>query len=176
MVATNQKITQEQYNEIKALINSNSLAGIVVDFIESPKVFFPLFGADFSTNTFEFAVTSITTEEEVFNRKSLNVIGCTIKSDLSITFNSSCDYFLTLSVNAINRVIPTMLRSHQENIGIGDGLTVENGVLKTNNIPALPSDASTKTYTLQAVNGGLIWTDAIGEINTILDNINGETI
>ena len=44
------------------------------------------------------------------------------------------------------------------------------------NIPALPSDASSKTYTLQTVNGVLTWTDAIGDINTILDNINGEVI
>ena len=44
------------------------------------------------------------------------------------------------------------------------------------NIPALPADAETKTYTLQAVNGVLTWTDTIGEINTVLDNINGEEV
>ena len=44
------------------------------------------------------------------------------------------------------------------------------------NILPLPSDASSKTYTLQTVNGVLTWTDAIGDINTILDNINGEVI
>ena len=43
-------------------------------------------------------------------------------------------------------------------------------------IPNLPEDASNKTYTLQAVNGALAWTDVIGEINSILDNINGENI
>ena len=58
---------------------------------------------------------------------------------------------------------------------IGDGLTIENGTLKTTT-PPLPTDASTKTYTLQTVNGVLTWTDAIGDINTILDNINGEVI
>lgn len=151
---TSQKITQEQYNEIKTLINSNSLAGIIVDFVADTKLFFPLFSAN--ANTFDFAVTSVTTEEE-FNRKSLDIMGCTIKSDLSITFNWNSNYFVTLSVNAINRVIPTMLQGYQENISIGDGLTVENGVLKTNNIPALPSDASTKTYVLKAVNGVLTW-------------------
>lgn len=52
--------------------------------------------------------------------------------------------------------------------------TIEN--IPVLNIPALPSDASTKTYTLQTVNGVLTWTDAIGDINTILDNINGEVI
>ena len=44
------------------------------------------------------------------------------------------------------------------------------------NIPALPEDAATKTYTLQAVNGVLTWGDPIGEINTVLDGINGEVI
>lgn len=156
---TSQKITQEQYNEIKALINNNSLAGIIVDFVADAKLFFPLLSANFSTNTFDFSVTRVTTEEEFFTRKSLDMIGCTIKSDLSITFNWDSNYFVTLSVNAINRVIPTMLQGYQENISIGDGLTVENGVLKTNNIPALPSDANTKTYVLKAVNGVLTWSE-----------------
>ena len=66
--ATNQKITQGQYNEIKALINSNSLAGIIVNFVADSQLFFPLLSAN--TNTFDFAVTSVTTEEEFFNRKS----------------------------------------------------------------------------------------------------------
>lgn len=48
--------------------------------------------------------------------------------------------------------------------------------LEINSLPTLPSDASSKTYTLQTVNGVLTWTDAIGDINTILDNINGEVI
>ena len=68
-----------------------------------------------------------------------------------------------------------MLQGYQENITIGDGLKIENGALKTN-IPVLPSDASTKTYTLQTVNGVLTWTNVIGDINSILDNINGEVI
>lgn len=44
-------------------------------------------------------------------------------------------------------------------------------------VPELPSDASSKTYVLQAVNGTLIWVEgSIGDINSILDNINGEVI
>lgn len=39
---------------------------------------------------------------------------------------------------------------------VGDGLAIENGALKTT-IPPLPADASTKTYTLKAVNGVLTW-------------------
>lgn len=44
-------------------------------------------------------------------------------------------------------------------------------------VPSLPSDASSKTYVLKTVNGTLTWIeDTIGDINTILDNINGEVI
>lgn len=61
---------------------------------------------------------------------------------------------------------------------IGDGLEIKNGALQATSlvVPTLPTDASSKTYTLQTVNGVLTWTDAIGDINTILDNINGEVI
>ena len=55
----------------------------------------------------------------------------------------------------------------QNDLAIGDGLTVENGVLKTNNIPALPSDASTKAYTLQTVNGVLTWTSEESIVNNL---------
>lgn len=44
-------------------------------------------------------------------------------------------------------------------------------------VPSLPSDTSSKTHVLKAVNGTLTWVeDTIGDINTILDNINGEII
>ena len=58
----------------------------------------------------------------------------------------------------------------------GRTLTVTGEIETRLNIPALPADAETKTYTLQAVNGVLTWTDTIGEINTVLDNINGEEV
>ena len=48
--------------------------------------------------------------------------------------------------------------SSQEDLTIGNGLVVENGALKTT-IPPLPADASTKTYTLKAVNGVLTWVE-----------------
>ena len=44
----------------------------------------------------------------------------------------------------------------QSDLTIGDGLVIENGVLKTT-IPPLPADASSKTYSLKAVNGVLTW-------------------
>ena len=51
-----------------------------------------------------------------------------------------------------------MLQGYQENITIGNGLTVENGALKTT-IPQLPSDADTKTYVLKSINGVLTWSE-----------------
>lgn len=58
-----------------------------------------------------------------------------------------------------SQVIPSITTTNtQQNLTIGDGLTIENGALKTT-IPPLPSDASTKTYTLKAVNGVLTWVE-----------------
>ena len=68
---------------------------------------------------------------------------------------------LTLpSTSPSSQLIPSITTSNeQQNLTVGDGLTVENGVLKTNNIPELPSDASTKTYVLKSVNGVLTWSE-----------------
>lgn len=68
---------------------------------------------------------------------------------------------LTLpSTSPSSQVIPSITTSNeQQNLTIGDGLTIENGVLKTNNIPDLPSDANTKTYVLKSVNGVLTWSE-----------------
>lgn len=70
-------------------------------------------------------------------------------------------YFYTFPSGASPyHVIPSVdTEGKQQNLTVGDGLEIENGVLKTNNIPALPSDASTKTYTLKAVNGVLTWVE-----------------
>ncbi len=74
----------------------------------------------------------------------------------------------------LSQVIPTITSANeQQYLTIGEGLEVKDGALTTK-VPALPEDAATKTYTLQSVNGVLAWTNAIGEINTILDDINGD--
>ena len=77
----------------------------------------------------------------------------------------------------LSQVIPTITAANeQQYLTIGEGLEVRDGALTARacSIPALPEDAARKTYTLQSVNGTLAWTDAIGEINTILDDINGD--
>ena len=59
-----------------------------------------------------------------------------------------------------SQVIPSITTTNtQQNLTIGNGLVIENGTLKTNNIPALPSDASTKTYVLKSINGVLTWSE-----------------
>ena len=66
-----------------------------------------------------------------YNENELNLI---IKDNtFLLQTNISSDYHQNeariVTINDIN---------HQENLTIGDGLTIENGVLKTNNIPELP--------------------------------------
>ena len=59
-----------------------------------------------------------------------------------------------------SQLIPSITTTNtQQNLTIGNGLEISNGVLKTNNIPELPSDASTKTYVLKSVNGVLTWSE-----------------
>ena len=150
-----QTITQDQYNEIKSLIDNKRLAGITVDIADIATLALPLMGINYG-NTFIFCSTSVGKETDVYTKKSIEYITYTIKPDLSCKLDWSTNYFVEIS--SINeRVIPTITQGHQENLSIGDGLKVENGVLKTNNIPELPSDASTKTYVLKSVNGVLTW-------------------
>lgn len=171
---TSGTITQNQYDEIKSLIDGNSLAGIKDTTLG---IYFPLVNSE-NNGTFTFGHYGLGSESTGSNTKySMTKMEMIIKSDLSVSFSLKDVYVPALTQNLSSQSIPSIKTDgYQENLTIGDGLVIENGALKTNNIPVLPSDASTKTYTLQAVNGTLAWTDAIGDINTILDNINGEVI
>lgn len=151
-------ITQDQYNEIKSLIDNKRLAGITVDIAEITTFAFPLMGINYG-NTFIFGSTSVGEETDVYTKKSIDYITYTIKPDLSCKLDWNTNYFVEISSSINERVIPTITQGHQENLSIGNGLKVENGVLKTNNIPELPSDASTKTYVLKSVNGVLTWSE-----------------
>lgn len=151
-------ITQDQYNEIKSLIDNKCLAGITVDIAEITTFAFPLMGINYG-NTFVFGSTTVGTETDVYTKKSIDYITYTIKPDLSCKLDWNTNYFISISSDINERVIPTITQGHQENLSIGEGLKVEGNVLKTNNIPELPSDASTKTYVLKAVNGVLTWSE-----------------
>ena len=156
---SNSTITQDQYDEITDLINNDKLSGIRVN----NEGYFTLFTAINGNYMF------------IGYNTAIGLHYAYILSDLST--KESYTTLVKFDENPTSQVIPSFspIHSGQQNLTIGDGLKVENGALKTN-IPALPSDASTKTYTLQIVNGVLTWTDVIGDINTILDNINGEVI
>ena len=75
-------ITQDQYNEIKSLIDNKRLAGITVDIAEITTFAFPLMGINYG-NTFVFGSTSVGTETDVYTKKSIDYITYTIKPDLS---------------------------------------------------------------------------------------------
>ena len=73
------------------------------------------------------------------------------------------NYLTRLKIGNTNYMI-SYVKANPNETGTEDltklkvGSTVYN-IPKTNNIPALPSDASTKTYTLKAVNGVLTWVE-----------------
>lgn len=153
----NGKITQNQYDEIKALIDSGSLAGITAKTLLD--AYFPL--SNSLHGTFTFRVCGLVNESTNSDKKhTIANYEMTIKPDLSISLN--LDHISTpeLTQNLSSQsIISVKTDGYQENLSIGDGLIIENGALKTNNIPALPSDASTKTYVLKAVNGVLTWSE-----------------
>ena len=99
------------------------------------------------------------------------------KTAADLISSTHLESLLRPTTQPLSQVIPTITAANeQEYLTIGEGLEVRNGALTARacSIPALPEDAATKTYTLQSVNGVLAWTNAIGEINTILDDINGD--
>lgn len=154
---SNSTITQDEYNELTNLINAEKLAGIRVN-----NGYYTLFTAINGNYIF------------VGYNTAIGLHYANILSDLRTT--ESYTQLVMFDETPTSQVIPSITNGGvQQNLTIGDGLAIANGALKTN-IPPLPSDANTKTYTLQAVNGVLAWTGVIGDINTILDNINGEVI
>lgn len=149
-------ITQEQYNEIKELIDSNSLAGIT-----SKRISDGYFSLIMSLNgTFTFRYLNLTNESNNGDKKyTIYKHEIIIKPDLSVSSSSEAKYIPLLTQNLSNQsIISINTNGLQQNLTIGDGLAIENGALKTT-IPPLPSDASTKTYVLKAVNGVLTWSE-----------------
>ena len=99
------------------------------------------------------------------------------KTASDLISSTHLESLLRPTTQPLSQVIPTITAANeQQYLTIGEGLEVRDGALTARacSIPALPDDAATKTYTLQSVNGVLTWTNAIGEINAILDDINGD--
>ena len=138
-----ENITQEQFNEIKNLALQNQLAGINCGGLYCPLIFYQ----DGQNISFFYPWY----EDDIFTAHLIS-----LDTDLSV---KKIPYStITLPQTApTSQVIPSITTSNsQQNLTVGDGLTIENGALKTT-IPPLPSDANTKTYTLKSVNSLLTW-------------------
>ena len=140
-------LTEEQYNTLVSYAKNDLLAGI-----NANGFFIPLQGisdikSDKPTLTFEGWYLSI------------GLITITINSeDRKVDFIVK-SVLMSPTTSPSSQLIPSIKTDgSQQNLSIGDGLTVENGALKTT-IPALPSDANTKTYVLKSVNGVLTWSE-----------------
>lgn len=118
-------ITQEQYNEIKSLIDGNRLAGI-----KTVLQFFPLVSEN--NGEFKFAIFSKGYEQIDSNKKlEIDNIYFTIKPDLSITNTWDTTPVVELTKNLSSQSIPSIKTDgYQQNLTIGDGLIIENGTLK----------------------------------------------
>lgn len=141
-------LTEEQYNTLVSYAKNDLLAGI-----NNKGFFIPLQGiSDINSNK-----PTLTFEGWYL---SLGVITITINGEnRKVDFNAK-GVLMSPTTSPSSQVIPSIKTDgSQENLTIGNGLVIENGALKTNNIPALPSDASTKTYVLKAVNGVLTWSE-----------------
>ena len=136
---SNSTITQDEYNELTNLINDDKLAGIKVP------------------NNGYYTLFTVINGNYIFigYNMAIGLNYAYISSDLST--KESYTQLVMFGETPSSQVIPSITNGGvQQNLSIGNGLTIENGALKTN-IPPLPADASTKTYTLKAVNGVLTW-------------------
>ena len=121
-------ITQNQYNEIKALIGSNSLAGIKDPTLES---YLPLINSE-NNETFTFSFSGLGSEGSGSNKRNLaSSLEIIIKSDLSVSPSLKLAFIPELTENLSNQsIISIKTDGYQENLAIGDGLKIENGALK----------------------------------------------
>ena len=150
------KLTQKEYDEISALVESNLLAGVIINL--GIAKFYLTFSGINNQNAICFATNSISVEDDVYIKRGISSVTCKIYSDLSVEFDWQTYPFVAVKNDSGYRAIPSITETGwQDNLAIGDGLTVEGNVLKTNNIPELPSAASTKTYVLKSINGVLTW-------------------
>ena len=144
-------ISQEGYDKIMQLIENGSIIGITLSgtlpftydglFLDNTMVFI--------MQNFNGAGTPVSFTQTILR----------IYSNLQVELTENMKYLVVAPEDASSQIIPSIqANATQENLTIGNGLVIENGALKTT-IPPLPADASTKTYTLKAVNGVLTWVE-----------------
>ena len=138
-------ITQKQYNEIKTLIDSNSLAGIKQT---TQYNYYPLFMSLNGIFVFgDYALGSVNTDSDAKN--SIDEAFITIKSDLSITSSSTRIFFPVLTEHlASQSIISVKTDGYQQNLTVGDGLKIENGALKATSSGIPTANVNSETFKL----------------------------
>ena len=146
----NGTITQNQYDEIKALVDTNSLAGIA---FKTLSTYCPLANI-FDGGIFVFRGIGLGLESTGSDRKNaIDESTITIKPDLSITFSLEEIFFPVLTQNLSSQsIISVKTDGYQQNLTIGDGLKIENGVLKTKDLEMAVSITATLDDLKNAVN------------------------
>lgn len=147
---TSGTITQEQYNEIKKLIDSNSLAGITPKRISDN--YFSL--SNSLNGTFTFRFFNLTNESNNGDKKyTIFKHEIIIKPDLSVSSSSEYKYIPLLTQNLSNQsIISVKTDGLQQNLTIGDGLEIKNGALKTKEVEMAVSITATLDDLKNAVN------------------------
>lgn len=143
-------ITQNQYNEIKALVDTNSLAGLT---FKTLSTYCPLANI-FDGGIFVFRGIGLGLESTGSDRKNaIDESTITIKPDLSITFSLEEIFFPVLTQNLSNQsIISVKTDGYQENLTVGNGLKIENGELKTKDLEMAVSITATLDDLKNAVN------------------------
>ena len=181
----NTTITQDGFNLIQQAYENNTLLGISFNLSDSIniKCIFDYVAIDVETmaNIYCFKIgmdeTVVLKIKSDLTIEELPQVSCFVWSNFSIDGYEG-KYVSSISFDGTIYKIPYTVIQPAKDKYQNDRITFTNETYNKTiyNIPLLPEDASSKTYTLQTVNGVLAWTDAIGDINTILDNINGEVI
>ena len=121
-------ITQNQYDEIKALVDTNSLAGIA---FKTQYSYCPLTNI-FDGGIFIFRGIALGLESTGDDRKNaIDESTITIKPDLSVTFSLEEIFFPVLTQNLSNQsIISVKTDGYQQNLTIGNGLKINEATSK----------------------------------------------
>lgn len=124
-------ITQDQYNEIKALIGNNSLAGVA---LQLQNVGYYHLISSTNDGIFTFRLIGVGSENTNGNTKrTIDTFDLIIKADLSVSFSWDSVPILLLTQDLSSQSIPSIKTDgYQQNLTIGDGLEIKGGALISN--------------------------------------------
>lgn len=169
-------ITQNQYDEIKSLIDNDSLAGITLS--QYTDAYYPLLS--YSTNgTITFMLYQIAVEDEGLGVRNLIVSeGIVILPDLAINYIIDTIYTPILTKNLSSQsIISVKTDGYQENLTIGNGLEIKggaldvnrNGVFKTNTITISKSEISLDETNNKQINFNTTAQEKITNLFTLIN-------